>query len=167
MVDRPRHVRHGPGRQCLEPGQERRTDQDQYDERGVETDHLRGPEEPWDLRHRYRFRGRTILYIWREGKIGIFDPRTIEYAEYKTPTPQAGPRRGQVDAQDRLWAGEFFAGQVLMFDPDKKVLKEYPLINGAKPYTAPYGEPYSASADSKNQIVWTHDFAATAFTGST
>jgi streptogramin lyase len=105
-------------------------------------------------------KGRTDLYIWTEGKIGIFDPRTIEYAEYKTPTPMAGPRRGQIDGQDRLWAAEFYAGQVLMFDPDKKILKEYPLINGAKPYTAPYAEPYSASADDKNQIVWTHDFSS-------
>jgi streptogramin lyase len=103
-------------------------------------------------------KGRTHLYIWREGKIGIFDPKTVEYAEYKTPTPMAGPRRGQIDGQDRLWAAEFYAGQVLMFDPDKKVLKEYPLVTGTKPYTAPYAAPYSTSADSKNQIVWTNDF---------
>jgi streptogramin lyase len=105
-------------------------------------------------------KGRTDLYIWVEGKIGLFDPRTVEYSEYKTPTPMSGPRRGQIDGQDRLWAAEFYAGQVLMFDPDKKLLKEYPLINGAKPYTAPYAEPYSASADDKNQIVWTHDFSS-------
>ena len=105
-------------------------------------------------------KGRTDLYIWTEGKIGIFDPRTIEYAEYKTPTPMAGPRRGQIDGQDRLWAGEFYAGQVMMFDPDKKIMKEYPLVPGTKPYTAPYAEPYSASADDKNQIVWTHDFSS-------
>jgi streptogramin lyase len=105
-------------------------------------------------------KGRTHLYIWQEGKIGIFDPRTIEYAEYKTPTPMAGPRRGQIDGQDRLWAAEFYAGQLLMFDPDKKVIKEYPLVNGTKPYAAPYAEPYSASADDKNQIVWTHDFSS-------
>jgi streptogramin lyase len=105
-------------------------------------------------------KGRTHLYIWQEGKIGIFDPKTIEYAEYKTPTPMSGPRRGQIDGQDRLWAAEFYAGQLLMFDPDKKAIKEYPLINGAKPYTAPYAEPYSASADDKNQIVWTHDFSS-------
>jgi streptogramin lyase len=105
-------------------------------------------------------KGRTHLYIWREGKVGIFDPKTVEYAEYKTPTPMAGPRRGQIDAQDRLWAAEFYAGQVLMFDPDKKQLKEYPLINGAKPYTAPYAEPYSVSVDSKNKIVWTNDFSS-------
>ena len=90
----------------------------------------------------------------------MFDPKTIEYAEYKTPTPMSGPRRGQIDGKDRLWAAEFYAGQLLMFDPDKKVLKEYPLINGTKPYTAPYAEPYSASADDKNQIVWTHDFSS-------
>ena len=105
-------------------------------------------------------KGRTHLYIWQEGKIGIFDPRTIEYAEYKTPTPMAGPRRGQIDGRDRLWAAEFYAGQLLMFDPDNKVIKEYPLVTGTKPYTAPYAEPYSASADDKNQIVWTHDFSS-------
>jgi streptogramin lyase len=101
-----------------------------------------------------------MIYIWREGKIGIFDPKTVKYDEYKTPTPMAGPRRGQIDGQDRLWAAEFYAGQLVMFDPDKKVLKEYPLINGTKAYTAPYAEPYSASVDDKNQIVWTHDFSS-------
>jgi virginiamycin B lyase len=105
-------------------------------------------------------KGRTHIYIWREGKVGIFDPKTTDYAEYKTPTPMAGPRRGQIDTQDRLWAAEFYAGQVLMFDPDKKLLKEYPLVNGTKPYEAPYAEPYSVSADSKNQIVWTNDFSS-------
>jgi streptogramin lyase len=105
-------------------------------------------------------KGRTDIYIWREGKIGIFDPKTVAYAEYKTPTPMSGPRRGQIDGQNRLWAAEFFAGQILMFDPDNKILKEFPLIPGTKPYTAPYAEPYSASVDDKNQSVWTHDFTS-------
>src|SRR5260370_34430475 len=51
-------------------------------------------------------KGRTDLYIWTEGKIGIFDPRTVEYAEYKTPTPMAGPRRGASRGQDRPLAAE-------------------------------------------------------------
>jgi streptogramin lyase len=105
-------------------------------------------------------KGRTDLYIWRDGKIGIFDPKDVSYAEYKVPTAMAGPRRGQIDGQDRLWAAEFYAGQVVMFDPDRKLLKEYPLINGAKPYTAPYAEPYSASVDDKNHVVWTNDFSS-------
>jgi streptogramin lyase len=105
-------------------------------------------------------KGRTDLYIWTEAKIGVFDPKTLDYAEYKTPTPMSGPRRGQIDGQDRLWAAEFYAGQLMMLDPDKKIMKEYPLVTGTKPYTAPYAEPYSASADDKNQIVWTHDFSS-------
>jgi streptogramin lyase len=105
-------------------------------------------------------KGRTDLYIWTEAKIGVFDPKTLDYAEYKTPTAMSGPRRGQIDGQDRLWAAEFYAGQLMMLDPDKKIIKEYPLVNGTKPYTAPYAEPYSASADDKNQIVWTHDFSS-------
>jgi streptogramin lyase len=105
-------------------------------------------------------KGRTDIYIWTEAKVGVFDPRSLDYVEYKTPTPMSGPRRGQIDGQDRLWAAEFYAGQVLMVDPDKKIVKEYPLVTGTKPYTAPYAEPYSASADDKNQIVWTHDFSS-------
>ena len=84
----------------------------------------------------------------------------VRYSEYLTPTPMSGPRRGQIDGQDRLWAAEFYAGQLVMFDPDKKVLKEFPLVNGTKPFTAPFAEPYSASADDKNQFVWTHDFSS-------
>ena len=105
-------------------------------------------------------KGRTHIYIWRDGKFGIFDPKTIEYAEYPTPTKMAGPRRGQIDAQNRLWSAEFYAGQIAMFDPDNKVVKEYPLINGAKAFTAPYALPYSASVDDKNQVVWTNDFSS-------
>ncbi len=105
-------------------------------------------------------KGRTDLYIWSDAKIGVFDPRSLDYVEFKMPTPMSGPRRGQIDGQDRLWAGEFYAGQVMMLDPDKKIVKEFPLIPGSKPYTAPYAEPYSASADDKNQIVWTHDFSS-------
>ena len=45
-------------------------------------------------------------------------------------------------------------------DPDHEQLKEFPLIEGTKPYTAPYAEPYSASVDDKNHVVWTNDFSS-------
>ena len=106
------------------------------------------------------FKGRTDLYIWRDSKIGVFDPSGEEYAAYQTPTPMSGPRRGQIDDQNRLWAGEFFAGQILMFDNSTKAMKEYPLLPGVKPYKEPYAEPYTASVDSKHGIVWTHDFSS-------
>ena len=104
-------------------------------------------------------KGRTMLNIWREGMIGIFDPRTQQYADYPTPTPRAGPRRGEIDAQDRLWVAEFFAGNLAMFDPEAQIIREYPLYAGSGSYRPPYAEPYSVSVDNKNQLVWTNDFS--------
>lgn len=105
-------------------------------------------------------KGRTILNIWREGKIGVFDPKTEDYKTYQLPTAMSGPRRGQIDDQNRLWVAQFYAGQVAMFDADTGEMKEYPLINGAKPFTAPYPEPYATSVDNKNGFVWTNDFSS-------
>jgi virginiamycin B lyase len=105
-------------------------------------------------------KGRFLINIWRNNKIGVFDPKVEKYAEYKLPTPQSGPRRGEIDRQDRLWVTEFYASQIAMFDPDTGTTKEYPLFPGSKPFTAPYAQPYSLSVDNKNQTVWTNDFLA-------
>ena len=102
--------------------------------------------------------GRTIINIWRNGKIGIFDPRTEVYAEYPTPTPGSGPRRGQIDAQDRLWVAEYYAGQLAMFDPATTEIKEFALVPGTKAYDPPYAAPYSTTVDDERQQVWTTDF---------
>lgn len=103
-------------------------------------------------------KGRTIINIWRNAKIGIFDPRTEAYAEYRTPTPDAGPRRGEIDAQDRLWVAEYYSGRLAMFDPANTEIKEFALIPGTKSYGPPYLAPYTTTVDDKNQLVWTTDF---------
>jgi streptogramin lyase len=105
-------------------------------------------------------KGRSDIFLWNNGKIATFDPNSMEYAEYKLPTPMAGPRRGQIDAQDSLWAAEFYSGRIARFDPDKKVVKEYSLLPGHEAYTAPYPMPYTTSVDDKNQVVWTTDFSS-------
>jgi streptogramin lyase len=37
------------------------------------------------------------------GYIGRVDARTAKITFYQPPTPNSGPRRGQMDSQDRLW----------------------------------------------------------------
>ena len=128
---RPRHVRLGSAGQCLVP----RSGNGQLTKINTNIDESKPtsfviPKNQGIYDTDTDSKGRTDLYIWIEGKIGLFDPKTVEYTEYKTPTPMSGPRRGQIDGQNRLWAAEFYAGQVLMFDPDKKLLKEYPLFTG-------------------------------------
>ena len=102
--------------------------------------------------------GRSILNLWRLGKIGVFDPETEKLAEYPTPTPGSGPRRGEMDANNRLWVGLYWAGRVAQFDPNTGEIQEFPLIPDTKPYSEPFPAPYTASVDDKNQIVWTNDF---------
>ena len=102
--------------------------------------------------------GRSIINIFRNGKIGMFDPKTVKYTEYRTPTPGSGPRRGELDSKDREWVGLYWAGTLGSFDPSKGVVKEFPLIPDVKPFGPPFLAPYTASVDEKNQIVWTSDF---------
>jgi virginiamycin B lyase len=102
--------------------------------------------------------GRSIMNLFRQGKIGVFDPQTDKFVAYPTPTPGSGPRRGEIDAQGRAWMGLYWAGRVGMFDPSKREIREYPLISGSKPYTAPFPSPYTVAVDDKNQLVWTNDF---------
>ena len=49
-------------------------------------------------------------------EVGRIDAKTGEIEIYKTPTPGSGPRRGMMDAQDRLWFGENRADRIGMFD---------------------------------------------------
>jgi len=103
--------------------------------------------------------GRSIMNLYRLGKIGLFDPETERFTAYPTPTPGSGPRRGDMDAQGREWVGLYWAGRIAVFDPNKpEAIKEYPLIPGNEAYTPPFTSPYTVAVDDKNQIVWTNDF---------
>ena len=103
-------------------------------------------------------RGRSVLNIWRDGKFGLFDPKTVKYTEYPTLTPGSGPRRGEMDSKDREWVGEYWSGRLASFDANSGAVKEFPLIPDSKAYGPPFLAPYTASVDEKNQIVWASDF---------
>ena len=57
-----------------------------------------------------------------------------------TPTNRSRPRRGRMDAQDRLWFAEFGAGKVAVFDTRTATFKEWDV-------PTPYSGPYDAVAD--------------------
>ena len=102
--------------------------------------------------------GRSVLMLWGEGKVGVFDPKTEKYTAYPVPTPRSGPRRGDVDAKDRSWFSLYWGGRLGMFDPNKGELKEFPLIPDTKSFGPPFVAPYTAAADDKYQLVWASDF---------
>src|ERR1700722_20128772 len=59
------------------------------------------------------------------GNIGKIDRKTGHVTLYKTPTLNSGPRRISVDAQDRVWFGEYYADKLGMFDPKTEKFKEW------------------------------------------
>ncbi|MBI1876516.1 MAG: carboxypeptidase regulatory-like domain-containing protein [Acidobacteria bacterium] len=53
------------------------------------------------------------------------DAKTKQVTPYPTPTPNSGPRRGHMDAQDRLWFAEFRANKIGMFDTKTGTFREW------------------------------------------
>jgi len=79
--------------------------------------------------------------------IGRIDAASGRIDIFKTPTPRSGPRRGMMDAQDRLWFGENNADRIGMFDTRTGTFQEW-----APP--TPGTWPYDVTIDSAG-FVWT------------
>ena len=78
--------------------------------------------------------------------VGRIDAKTGEIRIFKTPTPRSGPRRGMMDAQDRLWFGENNGDRIGMFDTRTERFQEWTV-------PTPGAWPYDVTAD-KNGNVW-------------
>ncbi len=70
------------------------------------------------------------------------DAKTKQVTPYATPTPNSGPRRGHMDAQDRLWFAEFRGNRVAMFDTRAGTFQEWAIPT---PWTSPYDAILDAS----------------------
>jgi streptogramin lyase len=68
------------------------------------------------------------------------DAKTRQVTPFATPTPNAGPRRGHMDAQDRLWFAEFRGNRIGMFDTKTEQFREWPA-------PTPWSNVYDAVAD--------------------
>lgn len=68
------------------------------------------------------------------------DGKTHTVTPYATPTPNSGPRRGHMDAQDRLWFAEFRGNRIAMFDTKTETFQEWPV-------PTPWTNVYDAIAD--------------------
>lgn len=68
------------------------------------------------------------------------DANTKKVTPFATPTPNAGPRRGHMDAQDRLWFAEFRGNKIAMFDTKAEKFQEWAV-------PTPWTNVYDAIAD--------------------
>ena len=78
-------------------------------------------------------------------EVGRIDAKSGQIQIFKTPTKGSGPRRGMMDAGDRLWFGENRSDKIGMFDTKTQAFREWT--------PTPGGWPYDVTID-KNGEVW-------------
>lgn len=81
------------------------------------------------------------------GNIVKIDAATGAATMYPTPTPKSGPRRMHVDAQDRIWIGEFYANKLAVLDTKSGEFQEWS-------HPIPWYGPYDVAPD-KDGYLWT------------
>ncbi|HXQ52541.1 MAG TPA: carboxypeptidase regulatory-like domain-containing protein [Stellaceae bacterium] len=72
----------------------------------------------------------------RDAQMVRIDAKTGKVTFYPIPTPYARPRRGRMDAQDRLIVAEYRGDKVAMFDTKAEKFQEWPVPAGTWPYDA-------------------------------
>jgi virginiamycin B lyase len=75
------------------------------------------------------------------------DAKTLNVTPFPTPTPNSAPRRGHMDAEDRLWFAEYRGNMIGMFDTKTERTREWAV-------PTPWSNPYDAISD-KNGYAWT------------
>ncbi len=80
--------------------------------------------------------------------IGLRDAKTGAVTIYDTPMKNSRPRRGRVNAQNRLWFAEYGANAIALFDPKTAAIKEYQL-------PTKFAAPYDVVPNHDASQVWT------------
>jgi virginiamycin B lyase len=100
-----------------------------------------------------------VQYV-KDGELGKIDAKTGKVSKWEIPSPDARPRRIDVDADGMIWFAEFQSGKIGRFDPKTETFQEWTLP-GSKPAPYPDDEngpyaigsspgPYAFALDKKN-----------------
>ena len=89
----------------------------------------------------------VYMLNFADGDIGRLDANSQKLTIYPTPTPGSRPRRGRVDAENRLWFAEYAGNAIAQFDPKAEAIKEW---KAPIPWTSPYDV-----VTAKDGSVWT------------
>jgi streptogramin lyase len=91
--------------------------------------------------------GNLVFFSLSGGTVGEVDTRTGKTTLHKPPTPNSGPRRGEVDGAGRVWFAQFRAGKVGLLDRASGAIREWDI-------GVPYADPYDVDVD-RHGNVWT------------
>jgi virginiamycin B lyase len=76
-------------------------------------------------------RGRLWISEWHAGKVGVYDPRTRRWREWRLPGDSPQPYAVFVDEADLVWLTDFGANALVRFDPEREEFKTFRLQSPA------------------------------------
>lgn len=72
-------------------------------------------------------RGRIWVSEWNAGKLGVYDPGTGKWREWRLPGDSPQAYAVYVDETDRVWVSDFGANALVRFDPEREAFRAFPL----------------------------------------
>lgn len=70
--------------------------------------------------------GRIWVSEWNAGQLGLYDPATGDWREWRLPGTTPQPYAVYVDNQDVVWISDFGANALVRFDPQTEMFDVYP-----------------------------------------
>jgi virginiamycin B lyase len=72
-------------------------------------------------------RGRLWISEWNAGKLGVYNPRTRRWREWRLPGANPQPYAVYVDEADLVWLTDFGANSLVRFDPARQRFESFRL----------------------------------------
>jgi virginiamycin B lyase len=72
-------------------------------------------------------RGRLWISEWNAGKLGVYNPRTRRWREWRLPGGDPQPYAVYVDDADLVWLSDFGANALVRFDPARRRFESFRL----------------------------------------
>jgi virginiamycin B lyase len=71
--------------------------------------------------------GRLWIAEWNAGRLGMYDPSTDAWREWRLPGDRPQPYAVYVDENDAIWLSDFGANALVRFDPFREAFDVFPL----------------------------------------
>jgi virginiamycin B lyase len=71
--------------------------------------------------------GRLWVSEWNAGQVGVYDPQTQAWQEWKLPGGAPQAYAVYVDERDHVWLSDFGGNAIVRFDPDTETFESFPL----------------------------------------
>jgi virginiamycin B lyase len=72
-------------------------------------------------------RGRIWVSEWNAGQLGVYDPATGRWREWRLPGEHPQAYAAYVDHRDQVWISDFGANALVRFDPTREAWESHPL----------------------------------------